>query len=661
LITALRIYDEINSHTTDEKLQKSPGNTARKRHRTNRGKEYSKDNIEKLFHQLNDITAESGDEEIICLTSGLFWASYSGKVKEELVCTEVSRHLGKLPEGKVAGIINMAVKKLLEAQKESFDAEKMYIDGEPFSWYDTPRKCMERVSHLNMWGETRSYRLSLDYGLSELLNICFGINPVCVIESLLKHETEICIKKAQTDDIPTLEYHVSEYIIQSFLTEYFPFHGKMSDKTWNFFEKTGCCKYLYIRIFFAISIVDELLDQTNEDKLNFDYIIKSFARLKLGSDEVAVVLGRVLNTIVSQTDYQHLITSFVAEGLEERSLIIFSLLAFIEPYDIRLKDFFDFIQTLVKLGRNREAETIEKLFLLYALQINPRLQNDVRTLIGINRETMEEYLVKKEQNEEEPSDIDVRKFVPVLRYIGEIFAHHLDKANDTSAFDKIVFSLKTDKTMIFNTKFPEKLTLFYYDLLFLLNTVNEIKNKTSGAQEILKFTQWYLPVCIDNLPNDFYGLGLKIIGVYAGMLSEKDKQTLLQRLTYLPMKALAASAIKEQSAQKIEIFREYIRQYGIDGHNKSIPAENFLSIGISLCIRCTEECNGENKADILECIVQINEKIKPVIIDAVKPILDYGIEYAKISSQENKKAFIDAMRNNFLPSQAYSLLEGYNV
>jgi hypothetical protein len=345
------------------------------------------------------------------------------------------------------------------------------------------------------------------------------------------------------------------------------------------------------------------------------------------------------------------------ENAGEKGVINFSLIAFIEPYDIRFNNLNDFLIALEKAGKKHETEMVKKLLLLYALRTNPKLQNKVRVLLEIEKNAMDYYFVCDEQNNEEPSDLDTRKFIRILPFLGEIFACHLRSAKDDTEFNNIVFSLHTDYALIFNTKYPEKLTLFYYDLLFLLNTVFYLGKENTGSQKIIEFTDWYLPVCVNSLPNDYFGLGLKIIGLYTEMVPEEKKELLLNRLTYLPMKALVASFIKEQSLTTIKIYKKYITQYNIEGYNKSIFAENFLNIGISLCMRCADERNREIKAEILRCISQINNKIKPSIINEVRSILDKGIVYAKRPSEKNKVVFVKSMTDKFFPHHAVNLLE----
>lgn len=244
-----------------------------------------------------------------------------------------------------------------------------------------------------------------------------------------------------------------------------------------------------------------------------------------------------------------------------------------------------------------------------------------------------------------------------MPYLGSTFVHYSENIQESPEFNSIVFLLSADKTLIFNTKFPEKLTLFYYDLLFLLNVVYNIPNENTGKKNVLKFTDWFLPVCINNLPDDFYGLGLDILALYAEMIPDETKKSLLNKLSYIPAIALLASTIKMQNSKMVEFYRKYISKYDIDGHDKSIPMKNFLNIGIALCIRCTEECNKSIIDDILQCIELIKGKLEAVIADDKRLILGLGLEYAKMPSEQNKKTFVNSMKNTFLPYQARDLLK----
>jgi hypothetical protein len=399
---ALKIYDEINTYLVDENLQKQI-QTAEKKRKVYSGRKYNRKYIESLFVRLKNIVADDDINEVVYLSSELFFADYYGQVEKEMACQEVRNCLAKLSEQNIINIIDLVTEKLLKEQKKSFDEDSSYIDGEAFSWYDSPRKCLERNSNITVWGTMRSRRLSLDYGLSEVLNVCFTIYPKYVINALTDQEKNICVKKVNRTDTPILEYHVSEYIIQSFLTDYYPLDGIISEQAWNFLENAA--SYIYIRMFFAVSIIDEVLFRTDEKKLNFGDIIEIFAKLHLHQDETSVVLGSAFNTIILQwqppnglqVNYRNNIINYIAEKTDKTGIVFFVLIAFIESYDIKIDDFIRLIEKLEQFEKTSEITFVEKLFLLYALQTNTSLQSRVSTLLGIDKRMMLEYFVMKTQ------------------------------------------------------------------------------------------------------------------------------------------------------------------------------------------------------------------------------------------------------------------------
>jgi len=659
--TALQIYDEINTYTNNDNLQIPPKTKVRKKRKKYNRRKFTEKYLKILTDKLLLINEKSNVNEIIELTSELFFANYFGKLEKSYICQIVKECFEKLTKQKHIDIINAVTEQLLISQKKSFDEENSYMDGLPFSEYNNPRECLNRLSNISMWPDLRSYHLNLNYGWTEVLNIFFKLYPLNVIETLLKYEGTICVK----DKIP---YHVSELIIQSFLTEYYPYKGEISDEEWKFIEEAN--SNVYVRMFFAISIIDVALfpDSVNIlSSMSFADIIELLIkRLNLCKEEIALVLAKAINTISLNKKHgnnqviekEELIIEYIIKTGDMKSIAVFSFLAFIEPYDVKVTELINFLDSLENHNKKEEAETIKKIFLFYALKTNLKLQEKVRNLIGLEQEIISNYFAKTEHIEDEQSNVSIRKFITAIPYLSNIFAYYLKKNPDMSLFDKIVFSLPTDMSLIFNIKFPDKMTLFYYDLYFLLITVNCLDNKNIGSQNILDFISWYFPICIENYPNDFYGLGQKILCLYVNMINEEQKKLILRRLTYLPMKALTASSMIEQSEQSIEIYKNYIEQHDVEGYDKSILVENFLNIGILLCIRCADKCNEGVVSDIIDCISQINKKIRPSLVETAKPVLDYGMDYAKTASSESKKTFLDSIKNKIFFPYAVSLLEG---
>jgi hypothetical protein len=135
----------------------------------------------------------------------------------------------------------------------------------------------------------------------------------------------------------------------------------------------------------------------------------------------------------------------------------------------------------------------------------------------------------------------------------------------------------------------------------------------------------------------------------------------LKRINYLPIKALIQCSINSQSPEYLSGYDEFLENANLDEYNKSIIIENLLTVGLVLCVRCLE-CDDDGWKDkLLRVISKINEKINSSLTEIVKPILVYGMKYAKEPTIENKYAFIDAMKSKFYPPQICYLLEGGNV
>jgi hypothetical protein len=314
-------------------------------------------------------------------------------------------------------------------------------------------------------------------------------------------------------------------------------------------------------------------------------------------------------------------------------------------------------------NKNDEAEILQKLLLLDSVRINTSLQTKISKIIGADIPLLnnifqngDEELLKREITES-----DVRKYIPLVPYLSGILAERvsIDREN---GFDSITNSLNIDKNLIFNIKYSSEITLFYYDFYLLLSTIIDIPDGNNGKDRLLELARWYLPVCLKNMPNDFYGLAIKIVGIYSIIIDDDDqKKDLLNGIDYLPIKALIQCSIHSQVTEYLSVYCEFIKNADIDGYNKTIVIENLLTIGLILCMRCLEDDSNELRNELLGVIAKIDEKLNPILTEIVKQILACGMKYAKEPTVESKNVFIDAMKYKFYPLQVYYLLEEKNV
>jgi hypothetical protein len=394
--------------------------------------------------------------------------------------------------------------------------------------------------------------------------------------------------------------------------------------------------------------------------------MNSFQLINLNDKEKAIILGSAFNRISLQqrvTDFQNdikgKIANFILQNCSGINLSIYAYYAYISSYDANFIELYQFCLTLRESNKNDAAETLEKLLLLDSLRTNQSLQLRIAKIIQIDISLLNETFQDDDElvEKKEFTETDVRKYIPALPYLGKVLAKYVNECK-SDEFDSIVNSLNIDKNLIFGIKYPSQLSLFYFDLLFLLHSIVNIPDNNSGKIKILSLTKWYLPICIRNIPNDFHGLALKIVSIYTTLIDDVEKKQLNEQVNYLPMNGLILCSINNQKNDFIDIYNEVIARADIDSYNKSIIAENLLTIGIALSIRCSENCNKELSNKIINVISNIYDKIKPLLTESVKPILLCGLQFAQSSTQQSKNEFIKSMENKYFPPQAYCLLEG---
>jgi hypothetical protein len=401
----------------------------------------------------------------------------------------------------------------------------------------------------------------------------------------------------------------------------------------------------------------------------FEVVVDELTFIGLKCEEFAIILGSIYNQVSLQkkeSDYQKnikkKIVAYILDNVSGDSVSIFAYYAYICSYDIRFGPFNEFCQDLRSRQKNDEAEILQKLLLLDSVRANTSLQKKISKIIGVDISLVnnifqdgDEELLKRKITES-----DIRKYIPLVPYLSGILAEciNIDRKN---GFDNITNSLKVDKNLIFNIKYPSEITMFYYDFYLLLSTIMDISNSNTGKIKLLELARWYLPVCLKNMSNDFYGLAIKIVDIYSILINTEQKKIMLNKIDYLPIKALIQCSINSQVPEYLTVYDEFIKNADVDGYHKTIVIENLLTTGLILCVRCIENDNNELKDELLRVILTINEKINPMLTEIAKSILACGIKYAKEPIDENKNAFIAALKYKFYPPQVYYLLERENA
>jgi hypothetical protein len=664
---SLQIYEEIQKYVKDCNLQTKPKKAKKRQRKTVSKRKYTKAYINEIVQAIQMMPQDVNADIFIETASEYYMAYYFRNIDKKTINPAILALIQRFEQDSIDRIIEIICRKMLEKQKKTFEEELEFIDGKPFAWYDTPQKCYRRLSDGAFHGGTRSRSYRIDYGLSELLNLFFKEYPSKVIVMLQEQERIICQNPAfiNEEDGSNI-YHVSEYIILSFLYEFFPVDGVLTDDTKFFINK--CREYTYIKIFFANFLADKMLDVNGKGK-SFEILIYELTFIELNSEELAIILGSIYNHVSlqrkendSQENIKNKIATYILDNVSGKAVSIFAYYAYICSYDIRLGPFNEFCQDLRSRHKNDEAEILQKLLLLDSVRTNTSLQTKISKIIGVDISLLNNIFQDGDEEflKREITESDIRKYIPLVPYLSGILAECVN-IDEENGFDNITNSLNIDKNLIFNIKYSSEITMFYYDFYLLLSTIMDIPDGNVGKTKLLELARWYFPVCLKNMPNDFYGLAMKIVGIYSIVIDDGQRKALLNRTDYLPSKALIQCSINSQVLKYLSVYDEFVENADVDGYHKTIVIENLLTIGLILCMKCLEGDNNELKDELLRVISKIDEKINPILTKTVKPILSYGMKYAKEPTAENKNAFIDAMKYKFYPLQLYYLLEGGNV
>jgi hypothetical protein len=661
---SLQIYEEIQKYTIACNLQDKPEKTKKRQRQTaNKRTKYAKAYIDRIAQAIQTMPQDVNADTFIETACEYYMAQ---NIDKKTINSVIRALIQRFEQSSIDGMIKIICRKMLEKQKKAFEEESQFIDGKPFAWYDTPQKCYRRLSDGLFHGGTRSYSYRIDYGLSELLNLFFKEYPSKVIELLQEQENIICKNPAfiNEEDGSNI-YHVSEYIIFSFLYEFFPGDVILTDDTKRFMNK--CRKYTYIKMFFANILADKILD-IDRKRQSFEALIDDLTFIGLNSEEFAIIFGGIYNHVSLQREESELrenikneIVTYILNNVSGNSISIFAYYAYICSYDIKFGPFNKFCQDLRSCHKNDEAEILQKLLLLDSVRTNTSLQTKISKMIGVDISLLNNIFQNGDEEflKREITESDIRKYIPLVPYLSGILAEcvNIDREN---GFDNITNALNIDKNLIFNIKYSSEITLFYYDFYLLLSTIMDIANDNIGKIKLLELARWYLPVCLKNMPNDFYGLAIKIVGIYLIVIDDDQRKALLNGIDDLPIRTLIQCSIRRQAFEYLSVYNQFIKNADVDGYNKTIVIENLLTIGLILCMRCLEGGNNELKNELLGVIVAIDEKTNPVLAGIVKQILAYGMKYVKEPTDKNKQAFIDAMKYKFYPPQVFYLLEGEN-
>lgn len=631
LETSLSVKDFYSKYFSDSYLQ-DKGIVSIKKKTINKKKEkITKKHTAEVLKTIQ--STDYNTEQFISDFVYLFKSSYQGKADENEIMHLCINQLKK--EDFSNNLISTIITKLLKDQKEEFIKSNCFIMNKSLSDYSTTASCIERIQHRSFWGGNPSYDLKLNFAYYKLLECCFSLFPNKVIDILCELEISICTYTVNNEE---KKYFVSELIISYLLCENYLYLDKNDVKSQILFvNKTG---NKYCKIF----ILNWILNTSKQISIaDLDDILNT---IMLSNNEKILILSNYYSNISLIRDTNNCIKEYLAQlrkyviekfSDNNQALITFSINSFLFTHEIKMSELVDFITNVPQIEKD-----IKKIALLYSLTLVPSKKLFLYVQKIIDDEKYNDYIPKNKQRNE-PSIIDVNKFINYIPWFGDILAelvHEKDPKNKN-----LIFKFDIHKDLIFEiSSFKKNLDFDYYLLLIILYAIKKIQKDypTNGNQ--LNEISWYVPLLLNKYPDDYYGLSFMVLDIYLSLLPNEERILLFQNINSIELKTFIASSISNSNIDH-SFFFESLNNYEIEPYTKNKSINYLLFIFINLVLR--------NKYKNGDCIIKTLEKIKDMLSQLKNNTIDEftynGIVYYENPNSENKEKFLNLLGNFYHP------------
>lgn len=648
---ALQVDKELNDYIIDDNKQILSVQDKEKVDIDNKGEKYTKEYLIKLLKKLKNYKINSffSNKKLICIAREIFRCDYYGNAKEIEFVSIINNKIKNIDDKNIKNIVGIIIDKLLRKQKDTFIKNKQFIEEKKsLADYDSIQEMLKLINN-RIRNPICSYDLKIDYSLCRFLDLLFLCYPITIIEMLEKKEKEICfVEYKDGNDKKILNYRMSEILVSYFLIKYFYFIKDLSDdKVNDFIEKLDgilFCKLFILKMFL-----------NNNSSLEFNVIIDILKNKFVFSDkEILMVLINIYDKGRGKLEFNDKILSHIKNNYKSQDLIAAIDGIFLNSYEIDFNTLGDFVE---KIKVVNDRKNIEDFLLIKAMSVNFALQKKIIDIISpeecIKKIIQAEIDTKKQIAD---ADIYIRKYRNILNYVGKIFAERINCLSKEQLFESLSNNLNIDKYLIFEVhKYPEKINLFYYESIFLLNTLKNI-NHRKYLKKLLKLLDWYLPLCLNKQVYDLHNLGIELFDLYLSLIDDNQKSIVLRNLRDNISIMMVNSSIKKQDDAKIKQYEIFVKNYEFETNDNNRSIVILLNIFINLCIRCGEKENILLKNDLIEIIKLIVLQSK-ALSENGQNLLRAGIAYAEDSNKNNKNNFIESMKQSYLPHITTSFME----
>lgn len=633
LETSLKTKDFYSKYFSDSYLQAKSKPLIKKSPINKKKEKITKKHTTEILKKIKSPDYKYNTEQFISDFVYLFKSSYQGKVDENDILQLCIKELKK--DDISINLFFVIIRKLLKDQKEEFRKNNRFIMNKSLSDYSTTESCIERIQNRSFWGGNPSYDLKLDFAYYKLLECCFSLFPKEVIEILCELEKSICKYVVNNEVKP---YFVSELIISYLLCENYLYLNEKDTKSQILFANKTDNKYCKIFILNWILNTSKKISITVlDDILNTIGLSSSEKILILSNYYINISLTRNTNNCVSEDLAQ--LRKYVIEKFSDNNqlLITFSIKTFLFTHEIKMRELEDFITNVPQIGKD-----IRNIALLYSLALVPskKLFLYVKNLTNYEKY---DYYLPEIKSSNDPSIIDVNKFINYIPWFGDILAelvHEKDPNNKN-----LIFKFDIHKDLIFElSSFKKNLDFDYYLLLIILYAIRKIQKDYTINGNQLNDISWYVPLLLNKYPDDYYGLSFIVLDIYLTLLSNEERKQLFQNINSIELKTFIASSISNSNID-YSFYFESLNNYEIEPYAKNKSITYLLFIFLNLVLRNTYK-DGDWIFNILE---NIKETLSQLKNNSINEITYTGIACYKNPNNENKKTFLNLLKTFYHP------------
>jgi len=647
LSIALQVKDCYSKFLDDKYLQNieiSEVNNNKEKQKNK--KSISEKKIRKQLKYFTSIKKTINNKKYIASFCDLFNADYYGsEVIDEFellpLCISKLRYVKNIEK-----FIHILVFKILNEQKNCFLKEqKLFSNDKSLSSYTEISECMRIASSRHFCSGIPYHDLRIDYSQYKILESSFAIVPAVVIKELCEQEKDVCILNKNTKN--EIKYFVSEQIVSYMLSENFRYFPEQhSVDLVDFANKS---ENFYCKVYIALWILD-----TDDAGQEFENKLANLLKLNISNKDFAVLLGSFCAELLRINNEKtrakkDAVISFISKNYAQNTefLILFALHAYLSSYEINFEEYRAF------LNNNQNVERdLNVLFLLFSLNSVPSKKLFLLLEEHIDK-SLFVYLPKCKEN---PRIADVGKYINCIPFIGQTLFEIIKESPELKK--NLVYKFDFYPNFIFEINAHPSDEFDCYVLLIILNTLYLMKKQGNDVSEQINSIKWYMPYLLNMHNNDYYGLSLKILDVYATFLTDSEKDELKDKLISEKLKVFLITTLPNEINGKIGQIQKLVDDYSFDQYDKTNSIIYLLALFFNL-VFYSDSVDYDKKLFSLLSNIK-NKFMDNIQSQKIQNCIEKGIVFYLDKTEGNKDLFIKEIMSLYCPYTVCKYVEDRN-